>query len=53
MGPPKALWKRLPTYFPNIKLMLYPLTTAEKQQLSTTGDLTQVCSCHHCPLSQQ
>ena len=50
MGPPKALWKRLPTYFPNIRLMMYPLTKAEKQQLTTTGDLAQVCSC---VLSQQ
>lgn len=44
MAGAKALWKRLPTYFPNIKLVLYPLTRDEMLQLNKTGDLTQVRS---------
>lgn len=42
------LWQRLPTYFPNIKLIMYPLSLTEQQKLSRTGDLSEVCPCCLC-----
>lgn len=38
----RMLWQRLPTYFPNIKLVMYPLSETEHQKLARTGDLSQV-----------
>lgn len=38
----RVLWNRLPTYFPNIKLVMYPLSATEQQKLARTGSLPEV-----------
>jgi len=38
----RVLWKRLPTYFPNIKLQLVPLSEASVAKLLDTGHLDEV-----------
>lgn len=48
--PVRVLWKRLPTYFPNIKLVMYPLKEEQKTKLLTTGYLSEVrVPAHHRP----
>lgn len=41
-GAAKILWRRLPTYFPNIKLAMYPIRGEEKKLLADRGWLRQV-----------
>jgi hypothetical protein len=50
------MWRRLPTYFPNLRLQMLPLTAEQKALLGDTGWLrevafrcepktTKVCAC--------
>lgn len=36
------MWRRLPTYFPNIRLAMLPLSPEAKEQLVATGWLREV-----------
>ena len=38
----KVLWNRMPTYFPNIKLVLVPLSEESVVQVTKTGHLPEV-----------
>lgn len=37
-----AMWRRLPTYFPNIRLTMLPLSPEAREQLVTTGWMREV-----------
>jgi hypothetical protein len=39
---PKILWRRLPTYFPNIKLIMYKPKPAQREQALRDGYLAKV-----------